>query len=508
MASSLQLPDPVAGLVPAFRDKAGAKAWLAGQPRAQALHMAVVLAEQVQALDASDLPVAERLLLLEVLRAAIFPAESGVEARYVRKPLPLPAEDAEVFRITRQLWRSLAVAYLRLVPLLSHDQVALPLHRAVTALRLEQFAHFQAAQDVPAEIHELLYGILLQAESTGALRSPVADPHLKFLGDSDIASDVSWAFLLAAIDPYHLSAAQLAVSNRAFSRWRSLSAFQSQPGDDAKAIVVPLARILGEKALVDSGPHFLDVRPVIRKIRKRIEALEAGQAPEELKLGRELSGSACIRLLRDVDSCLRFGLEKPGLTAGPLALTFGLEHIYLLLGGTPLNPAPRGRAMSSVDHQRMALFGFDTLSAPPAGLVRPEVPSESWSVVGGELSRSAVGSRILAPCLVASRSREGGVARLGVLSALRCMSDGTLRGHLHWFAGAVSCALLPTPQQMPKVPMFVLAASEGLSVILPASARVRPGVDLGAAGAGGACLCLGEVLERGSDFVRYAGELR
>ncbi len=58
-------------------------------------------------------------------------------------------------------------------------------------------------------------------------------------------------------------------------------------------------------------PRWLDILAVTHKIARRIELLEDGEPPGSLKLGRELSAAAVIRLLADLDLHLRIRPDQP-----------------------------------------------------------------------------------------------------------------------------------------------------------------------------------------------------
>src|SRR6185369_15219984 len=102
----LELPDPGPVDAPPFRDVAGANAWLALQPQVEPGQMQTALQKAIAAIDASDIPPAARLDILDSLRSAVILAQSGAEPRYARKPLPLSGADAELFFAARKLWRT------------------------------------------------------------------------------------------------------------------------------------------------------------------------------------------------------------------------------------------------------------------------------------------------------------------------------------------------------------------------------------------------------------------
>ncbi|MBS1190853.1 MAG: hypothetical protein H6R10_2645 [Rhodocyclaceae bacterium] len=499
----LDLPAPGLADAPAFRDPSAAAAWLARQPLAQPAQMQAALQEAIAAVDASDIAAADRLGILDRLRSAVILAQSALEPRYSRKPLPLPVADAALFSAARRLWRTLAVAYLRIVPQLPPAEAVVPLHRGAVALRVEQYAHFLAAYELPEELMGLLYGVLQAAESLGVQQVPQTDADYKHIHESHIAGQVAWAFLLQFADPYHLSMAQLTVANRAFSRWRELAGFRNGPDEDLRARTLPLTALAGEVA----AGRWLDVRPVARKIRKRIEALEAGEAPEALKLGRELSSTACIRLLHQLDEALRPGAGAPARETGSLGLVVGVENIYALLAGERLDPGG-GKPSRTVNHQRMEIFGFDNLVTPVGAQRRVKVPAETWQSAQGQVSRAAeAGTRLLSPCLAARELEPGQAARLCVLEGLHMSPEDRLQGWLRCYPAPVQAASIQAASQVgaeARLPVFVLGTGQGLSVVLPAAAGLRPGSRLNLEGTVVAPVMLGEVLERGSDFVRYA----
>lgn len=503
----LQLPEAHSKLKPAFQDIEGVVQWLAAQPQTQAGPMLASLAEQIEAIDASSLPPSLSLELLNRLRSAAIPLQASLEPRYARKPLPLPGEDQQIFDTAQRLWTQLGIAYLRRAPHFGAGGKCLPLQRAANALRLAQFCHYQAGQEYPPLLDQLLFAVLDQAEQSGMLRQPLADPEYPHLGEAHIAGLLSWAFLLRLIDPYHLSAAQLTVANRALSRWRELSNFESEPEDDPKGHSISLAKMLAI-SLPESTPGWLNVRPVDRKIRSRLESLRAGEGPETLKLGRELSGAACIRLLTDLAQHLRLPAPHSMQSGGEIELAFGAEHAYAMFTGDELNPGAGLNARStSIAHQRMALFGFNSLSEMPTAVQRIDVPSETWSRIDGRAIRNAEnGPRLQAPCLIATmRDRQ---PQLGVLSRLVYTLDGKLSGKLDWYGDQIEACTLkriaPSSPGQTRSAAFLRREGESVTLIVPVNAGVRLDIGLTLEGASLTHLVPREVVERGIDFVRYA----
>lgn len=504
----LVLPDPRKNIAPAFQDVPSARAWLAQQPQAQPLQTLAALSLQVEAIDAGSLDAALVLDLLALLRTAAVPLQENIEPRFTRKPLPLPDEERRIFELSVRFWLRLGIAYLR-----RHGELPLParslaLNRAACALRLAAYAYFQAAYECPLSVDRLLFGVLAAASQDNLLGEAQPDRDFRHLGDSTVGGHLAWAFLLRLIDPYRLTATQLTVTNRAFSRWRELTVFRPTPDSDPRGHDIDLAPLFGGP-LPDGVPRWLGVRSVARKIAQRLDALKQGEAPETLKLGRELSGSACIRLLEEISASLHTHERVSSSDSGELALAFGGEHAYALLRGDYLNPPDSLDVRSSaIAHQRMALFGFDRVSQLATAVKRIDVPSEIWTMIDGMVIRAAgqTVTRRMSPCLVAANLQ--GTPRLGVLFGLQVAAGDVLTGGVHWYDGKVEAGWLkradPLERGAPRTAVFLIRDGDELSLILPASVGARLGVGITIDGTSLEHLQPREVLERGVDFVRYA----
>lgn len=506
-----KLPEPRADLKLAFHDLPSAKAWLANQPRAQPGHILNAIGEQINAIEASTLAPGLAVELLNLLRSAAVPGQDTIEARFVRKPLPMASEDERSFELAQKLWLNLGIAYLRLAPHFPPNGKSLPLLRAACAFRMAQYCYFQAARQCPQLIDRLLFAVLDQAESSGVLLHPLPDPDFRHLGESHISGHLAWAFMLRLIDPYRLSAAQLVVANRAISRWRELVVFQRTPDDDPKAHSVDLASLFGGP-LPESVPRWMEVRKVERKIAQRIVALKAGESPESLKLGRELSGSACIRLLHELESSLESTIRTASTEIGEIELAFGPANAFSILTGESLKPSGSLESGGgNLAHQRVAMFGFDRASTLPTTVKKLNVPSEKWTLVDGKAVRAqdVEGGRRLAPCLVAAVRAEKPC--LGVLYGLQALSSGALSAELSWFPEPIEAGRLVRSSAQERTqaltPAFLMHDGERFSLLVPANAAVRLNIGLGfqsTAGTPPSRLLPTEVLERGVDFVRYA----
>jgi hypothetical protein len=504
----LTLPEPRKNIALAFNDLPAAKAWLATQPQAQPMHMLAAISLQIEAIEATPLPPMLAIELLNLLRTAAVPTQDAIESRYVRKALPMLDDDQRSFEVAQRLWLRLGTAYLRLTPHFAPAEKCLPLHRAACAFRMAEYCHFLAARECPKLLDQLLFAVLTLAESSGQLRQALPDPDFPHFGEANIAGHLAWAFMLRLVDPYRLSAAQLAVANRAISRWRELASFQAVPGDDPKGHSVDLAPLFGDD-LPEGVPRWLEVRKVTRKIDQRIEALLKGESPEALKLGRELSLTACIRLLRELEASLEVHAQQQATEIGEIELAFGADFAYAAFTGEMLvaSGALDGDS-ASLAHQRVAMFGFDRVSTMPTAVKKLNVPSENWLLVDGKAIRPADrrGARRQSPCLIATTSL--GAPRLGVMISLQSIPGGALAADLEWYDERIEAGRLARPapldRQMPVTPVFMLHDGDTCTLIVPATAALRLETWQSLEGLSVNHIRPTEVLERGVDFVRYA----
>lgn len=468
--------------------------WLAGLPHANPPQVFAALAGRLPEIAAVGDP-AQRLDLFDRLRAAAHAADSALAGRLLRKPLPLTDDEARLFGLLAAFWLDIATHSAALA---GTAQGGRALHRAASALRRARLIHFQAAQALPPEAGALLGRLIGAAAASGQFGLEIADPAAAGYDDGTLGGQLAWLCLLQAADPYALSAPQLAVTNRALRRWRELCAFVARPSADA----LDLGQRLGD-ALPDGAPHWLDARKLRRKIGERLTALSTGQTPDELKLGRELSTAACQRLLHELDGALFAPGAAPATADGSLRLVFGSEEAYALLSGRRLRPEAETRS-AHLRHQRIAVFGFDHLSTLPHAVQRLNVDSEIWQCANGMLHRpfAAGAARRQSPCLVAL---AGETPCLGILRALRQQADGSLSGRLALIVGTVGVHVHTPPGLDPNAQpqaAFLIADGERRSLLLPAGGALRPG--LRPLLDGQLAAPLGEVIERGSDFVRYA----
>lgn len=508
----LDLPKPQAKTPPAFSDPLTGKIWLADLPSTQPLPLVMAITHQILAIDAANLPAAKAIELLNFLRAQAIAPQAALEPVYLRKALPLGESEKRTFEAAEMLWYSMALAYLRRAMEMPPAEQGPALQKAAIALRQTEFCYFQAARDLPAETGPLLFAVLGLAHAGGTLFQPIRDPEYPHFAESNIAGHVAWAFLMRLCDPYQLTPVQLLVANRALSRWRELCEFRSTPSPDPKGHSVDISFIFGDTSLPPGVPKWMEIRKVSHKIASRIKSLEAGETPEALRLGRELSGAACIRLLHLLDISLEAQYRPAATEIGDIELAFGAEHAYQVLKGESLKKVQRFDATASqISHQRLEIFGFDKISHVPDGVRKLDVPSETWSLVDGVAMRlhDVEGARRQSPCLISTKRKDK--TRLGVMRALRIDDAGNLNAELDWYVERIEAGYISSKgnaQDAIRHAVFLLRDGDHMTLIAPTEAIVRLNDALFLTGIAIGRVVIDGVIERGVDFVHYSVRTR
>lgn len=502
-----QLPKPHAGTAPDFADPAAAQGWLASiaaLPPAAAL---AALGAQVDAVDGAAWSGPNAVHALNVLRAAAVPLHALAEGDYARKALPLDESAEWAFANAERFWRHLAIAYLRAAPQCTPANRCLPLQRAAHALRLAQHTAFVAGRTIHGGLDPLFATVLGLAEANGVLERPLADADFPNEGKGTIAGQIAWALMLRLLDPYHLTLIQLPFANRLLRRWRELASLQTSPGAVRRAHLLDIGHLLG-CPLPPEASRYLNLRSISHKLSGRIQALEVGESPESLNLGRALSTAAALRLLKDFEHHLVRRTRPGGAPAGEFELVFGAEGAYAVFKNRLLNTTGRDEVSHDTDVYRRPMLP-SVAQAQRTTAAPLKVAGELWRCTAdGSAIRAAgsAGTSHAAPSLVSAMI--GKRPRLGILGSLRGADDGSLSGEIGWLEGEVEAGclrhLLPRGEKLLRIPAFVLRAGGALSLILPPDAGTRLGVRQDLAGMPLPDATPVEVIARGSDFVHYA----
>ncbi len=488
------LPSTQATNLADFRDAKSAEKWLAAQPQANVAVMLSSLVKQIDAFNHYDIAARERFKTMEVLRKAIFAVNNDCRRRFENKLLPLAPAEQSTLDAVRRLWRLCAVAYQHCLQSCVEGDAALSAyaarvaHRVLFCLRVEQLDSYAAAVEPGPGFWRNLHAVLMAAEGLGVAGEPVDDRLLGETSESTVTGQYAMALMLHLARPFALTGGQFAAVVRWLARWREQVSIADRPDRSEKSICIPLDLSVDRPAHASPDPAYLprwlSLGSVLRKIRRRIESLDAGESPESLKLGSGLSADACRMLLE----MLGRHLQRPPVDPGDpdslpeLAVGAGLVNIYRLLGGEGLEDAlhPASSADNHLSKEQLAVFGHVVREhrAPP------ETTLETWRLGRGDgnemvlLRPAGAGtSRLSLHGLLAIRRQDR--CQLAVITSLEQRTDGMLCATLDLLPGDAVPRVAEIRERASgknsRHPAFLLPASGGgqQSLLLPGGMMAR-----------------------------------
>ncbi len=526
------LPVTQTDLKSAFCDSESAATWLAGQPQANAPAMLAVFVKQIEAFNSFSLSARERFKTMEVLRKTLFAVSSECQRRYEYKPLPLLPAEQTALDLTRRLWRASATGYLHCLRACLDGDSSLTrfsgkvAHRVMSCLRMEQMNCYVASVELVAEFWKILHSVLASAEQLGVEREPVEDRLLGETSESTVSGQYGMVLLLHLARPFSLSRAQFAAATRWLARWREQATILTIPDQNPKSCCIALDlsqdRPIHDNLRTASVRRWLSVSGVLRKTRKRIELLAAGESPESLKLGGGLSSEACTALLGTLSDHLKLpqhAVPQASADTSLLIVAAGLESIHHHLGGKGLkNPVASTTFGSQLSTNQIAIFGHAVQDVEDSGN-----KAETWRVTQQDAAKIHLirpadcgDSRLIFRGLLAIQLPQQEHYALGMISSLYSLSDknnGDLIVTANLFSGEPAPLLAEMRDrqtgQLSRHPAFLLPADEAgnsASVFLPAglasraaSIRLHEGRTQSPLK-----LQLGELIERGGDNERWS----
>lgn len=511
----------------AFADAGTASAWLAQQPQANAAAMQAELTRQIQALNTWRMEPRERFKTLEVLRQTLFTIDGESQRRFENRPVPLWSSEQAALDTSRRLWRTYLLGYLHcLRACLDGDPGVAELkakiaHRALVCLRMEQLTCYLGVLDVDPDFWRNLHAVLASAEQLGVAREPVADRLLGETRESTVGGQYAMTLLLHLARPFELSRNQFAATIRWFARWREQADITAAVDDNPKsrniALDLSLSRPLPEPGGTPGTPgipRWLSIDGILRKMRKRMEALTTGETPENLKLGSGISSEACMTLLQKLSENLRTPLRTVATVAPdspPAGVVAGMENIHRQLGGKSLKQAEEPTSINRREQEQIAIFGH-VARISEENLPKPE----SWLLI-----HAAPNNGELQLCRPAGK----GESRLSNKSLLAVQLPGQTRftlvsvfslcthtdGSLHAIARLLPGEPLAYVAEVSERPMGKVSRQP--AVLLPADAATdAPPSVIVPAGVSARALSIRlqstikllSCLERGSDYERWA----
>ncbi|CAG0989150.1 hypothetical protein BURK2_02282 [Burkholderiales bacterium] len=364
---------------PEFFDSKGCRKWLVALPLTNHHRAAEMLMGQFTALADVPLDGVERARIAETLREPVYYLHGELTKRFAQKPIPFSASELGNFTIARDLWQALWGQFsLCIKPLLEGEpniQAYAPniLQRGLYVAKQLAVVYGLARQHPPKDYWLELHAYFRFAEMLQCADNVVKDKLIPGAGSVSCYSTYSHALLLAAADPFGMSARQLEYTDRWLERWaRKLRPVAQEPPAGEVVFMVDLKAAHGLTQPIPGGAsdpeavRYATIEKLEASIDKRIKRLKGGALPGELGLGADCAVETALVLLEHLHRhwCTYRGRGVAGLAEVPLAVCGGgLAGAYFRVAGQTFATVDvHGRA-SYRSAQQLATFtvvtGYD-----------------------------------------------------------------------------------------------------------------------------------------------------
>lgn len=355
-----------------FTTSAGCKRWIESLPQTNIQQAQQALTAQVRALAAAQLPVLERLKILESLKEATVFVQDEAAKRYVGKPLPLDANEAAAWNNGIALWQETGRNYQLCLQAYREGDLTIAPHAALVCLRCLRYlghtmcGYYRVYRQVPGAMWRALHELYAFAEQHGFARIRVQDSFAQHDPDSSCAENYIQTLLMHLANPFSLSVRQMNFAQRWLEKWAALVGLATQPLPPSP--IPPLAVDLGGASGVvlandlEPQPHlrYLDLEPLSKTLRQSINLLKQGQTPGQLGLGDDARQPGCENLLM----LLYVQWCRPGATRSedrreaevPASVCFGIPAVHFHLSGGRAFRQPG--ELTAREKQDLDTFGY------------------------------------------------------------------------------------------------------------------------------------------------------
>ncbi|MBK7473761.1 MAG: hypothetical protein IPI73_27080 [Betaproteobacteria bacterium] len=512
---------------PAFDDETGCAAWLSSLPLTSVGFAQESLGDQLRRLAAADIDPLHRLKIAERLRETVLFLHGELAKRFLDKPLPLYATEAQAWEQALKLWVALWENYSAcLRPLLDRDPrlegwAARAVQRGLFVGKEIVRLYGQARRQPTPGHWEELHAYYRFAELLEVTSLAVRDKLLPHAEAISAYSTYAHALLLARADPCALTAREWELVDRWLQGWsRKFFPDKVFRSSEHVLLVVDLLQGTGlatwEEAPDKSPPSLRYGSPdkLSVSLRQRQKRLRAGSTPAELGLGDEVTTATAERLLTHLYErwCTLSVAQGAPATEQQIAVCGGgLFALYFRLSGRTFSGESTRDRLSYRAIEDAATFASIPEHDSQRDQAEKDWPWESWVGdllgFGGSLERRGPGTRMQLNQLLVARDANGRIS-CGTVSWLGEVGTTLRIGVRLWPGEAGALILRATSGVMRDEPAIPAIALPGLgrepsSLLLPPR-YFQAGRRVETSGAGKRSFRLLKSLERGADFERAA----
>ncbi|NJD36514.1 MAG: hypothetical protein FIA96_17105 [Betaproteobacteria bacterium] len=420
------LPATNKELSPAFLNATECAAWLARAPLANSSLAQPILLRQLGLLHRYDLPLSERLAILEALRRPVCEVQEDAARTFAGRPLPFAPNEQVVLERTLEAWHLLAQGYLRcFAAVCDADNYRAGAMSALLAQRtLSVFADWQVdlcrGEQLPdASYWQKLHQVFSVVEALGIATVAVHDTLRHGSTQTNALAAYAECHLLSTASPYELPARHLAWVARWARRWGAKLILLTAPPEDIRKRAVPLwvdldsGRPASHAPQADGNGRWLDTTELRKSLLARIAALEKGRAPAELQLGDDVTQPAASQLLQRVQQrwCAGGAARRETRQAASSAcrLVAGFEAVHFHLSGRqPFRAPSRDDATLRREREEFETFG-ERRHSMETDATEGDSPIEDWQIMDDwrVLNESSTGLCIARPLRAGVRVGAG-----------------------------------------------------------------------------------------------------
>ena len=527
-----ELPEISAGAKPDFANSASCAAWLTELPLVNVAPSQIRLLDQLHELNRYDMPPAERLAVLELLREPIYFVQAEQIKKLVNKPLPLTQVERGIFAHVVELWQEMLAGYQRCLKNKTEGkleaQTALICLRALDCVASNMFDHGRVYHVFPETYWLTLHQLYCHAEESRENATAIPDSVKK----TDVSCTEVYvrALLFVLANPNEQQQKQLLQIQRWLEDWSQHVPILHAPPEDKSLppLLLDFSAAAGAYREADAGgrsaSRWLDIGDLARTLKKRVVLLRKGESPASLGLGEDCAMPGVEQLL-----VLLFRLWCEGkngrvqarrsVNAKAQACSTLVSMHFHISGKTFRQP---GIATTLTRQQRdeIATFGHASTRHEEAYIEGGGYAVEDWLLKEESLS----GLRVVRP----AASSGGRYAHTQLIAVRPADAKNFLVGMVRWLRVDEEDALHLGMRVIPGVPRAVAARPTGINAqaekfvqalycpALPALATpaslilppgwYRPKRVLEIYSDASELLLLSGVIERGSDFERVAIE--
>ena len=527
-----ELPEISAGARPDFSDAASCAAWLGELPLVNVAPSQIRLVDQMRQFNRFELPPAERLKLLEMLREPIYFVQAEQIKKLASKPLPLTQAERGQFLRIAELWQELLTGYLRCLTRAAASggkgQTALMCERALDCVASNMFAHCRVYRAFPGSYWLTLHRLYCHAEQAKENITGVDDPVRK--ADVSCSEVYVRALLLALANPNEQLQKQLVQIEAWLEQWAQHVPVRRTPPQDKSLppLLLDFSAAAGAYRDADaagrSAAGWLDMGELAQALKKFVVLLRKSESPASLGLGEECAMPGVEQLL-----VLLFRLWCEGKieriparrsASDKAQVCSSIASMHFHISGRIFSQPGHATELSKRQRDEIATFGHASGRHDEAQIRTQVEALEDWlmrdeSLSGVRIERPAAtsGARFTHTQLIALRPADAKSFLVGVIRWLRTDQEDNLQAGIHIVPGVPrAVAARPTginAQSEKFIPVLycppVAALASPASLLLPPG-WYRPKRVLEIYTESSELMLLTGVIERGSDYERVAVE--